>query len=323
MTTTGGRPRVLLTGSTGFVGAATFPALLARGFDVRGGTRRPEEASRAHPERTYVRVDVGDRASLDAALEGVDAAIYLVHGMAADRRYAEIEPRQAENFRDAAAAHGVSRIVYLGGTRPAGRPSRHLKSRLRTGEILRSGSVPVVELRATMIIGSGSESFRIVRDLAARLPWMILPRWLDSITEPVAIADVSAAIVRSIEIPLGESRVYGVPGPEALSGRAILLRTARLLGQRPTVWSVPLVTPHLSSYWIRLVTRANGRVAAELVEGLRSDIVSTEESIWPQIPDHARVALDDAIATALRDEETTLPRTARFVERALHRLSRA
>ena len=141
--------------------------------------------------------------------------------------------------------------------RPRGKPSRHLASRLRTGEILRGGSVPVVELQATMVIGGGSESFRIVRDLAARLPWMVLPRWMASVSEPVAIRDVAEAIAYALEMPLDGSKVFAVPGVEKLTGRELIMRTAQLMGHRPRTVSVPVVTPKLSSYWIRLVTRAN------------------------------------------------------------------
>jgi uncharacterized protein YbjT (DUF2867 family) len=158
------------------VGSHILPQLVAAGLDVTSGSRDPAGAARHHPSRAFVRLDLAAPASVATALAGVDAAVYLVHSMAADKSYAALEESAAHHFRDAAAARGLGRIVYLGGMRPRGEPSRHIASRLRTGEILRSGSVPVVELRATMIIGGGSQSFRIVRDLAARLPFMLLPR---------------------------------------------------------------------------------------------------------------------------------------------------
>lgn len=312
---------VLLTGATGFVGSHVHPRLVANGFAVIGGTRDPASAAKTHRDRVFRRFDVSDQASMVEALSGVDAAIYLVHSMADGGAYADAERRGALAFREAAAKVGLKRIVYLGGMRPAGRLSPHLESRLRTGEILRAGTVPVIELQATMIVGGGSESFRIVRDLTARLPFMLMPAWLDSRSEPVAIADVAVAIAHSLEMPVGESAVYGLPGPEALSGRDIMLRTAALLGHHPRAIRVPLVTPRLSSYWIRLVTRTDPHVATELVEGLRSDILCLGPSLWSLMPTYARTPFDSAARAALEEEADGLPLATRRVERYIHRLA--
>lgn len=317
------RPRVLLTGATGFVGAHVRPFLEAAGLDVLLGVRHVAAMSGADATRASCRFDLADPASVDAALSRVDRAVYLVHGMAESADYATLDDRGAQTFSRAADRAGLERIVYLGGMRPIGEPSRHLASRLRTGEILRSGKTPTIELRATMILGGGSESFRIVRDLAARLPAMILPKWLRSESEPVAIDDVAAAIVHALTMPIGRERVFTLPGPERLSGREMIMRTACLLGQKPRVVEVPIVSPRLSSYWIRLVTRANPRVATELVEGLRSDIVSEGPELWTEMPEHRRKSFDEAVRLALGEEARGLPRTTRWVEHALHRLARA
>ncbi len=317
------KPRVLLTGATGFVGSHIYPTLIARGFRVLCATRKPEEAAARDPKRDYVRFDLDDRSSVEQALAQVDSAVYLVHSMSEGHAYAKREHANAETFRRAAQSRGLERIVYLGGPRPRGRVSRHLESRLRTGETLREGSVPVVELQATMIIGGGSESFRIVRDLAARLPWMLLPKWLESKSEPVSIDDIGASIAHALSMPLSGSVVLGAPGPEVLSGRDIIMRTARALGQEPRVITVPLVTPRLSSYWIRLVTRTNPHVATELVEGLRSDIVTHGPTIWSRMEDHERVSFDEAVKRALREEAADLPASTKLVEKALHRITHA
>jgi uncharacterized protein YbjT (DUF2867 family) len=185
--------RILLTGATGFVGSRLYPALTAAGSDVVCGSRRPQEAARRHPDRQFVRLDTGDAPSLHEALTDCVGAVYLIHSMARGGDYSERERAGALAFRTAAEQAGLERIVYLGAMRPRGLPSRHLESRLATGAILRAGQVATTELQATMVIGSGSESFRMVRDLSARLPAMVLPAWLNTRTQPIAIADVVAA----------------------------------------------------------------------------------------------------------------------------------
>lgn len=254
-------------------------------------------------------------------MEGCQAAFYLIHGMAGGKGYADVERRSAIVFRDAAARAGVKRIIYLGGIRPNGTPSRHLESRLRTGEILRSGPVPTLELQATMVIGGGSESWRIVRDLAARLPFMILPRWLDNRSQPIAIDDVTFALAKALQVPLEGSVALPLPGPEVLSGRDILLRTAHLLGSHPRAIRVPIVTPRLSSYWITLVTRADQRISEELVEGLRCDLVAESEGFWRLAPEYPRIPFDDAARAALLEEQRELSLRSRLAEIVIRTLA--
>ncbi|HEX4340738.1 MAG TPA: NAD(P)H-binding protein [Polyangiaceae bacterium] len=310
---------VLVAGATGFVGKRLLHELARAGFAVVGTSRHPEEARGAFPAVEFRRMDVTDAASTVEAMKGCDAAVYLVHSMADGKDYADVEATSATAFRDAATQAHLSRVVYLGGIRPRGSVSRHLKSRLHTGEILRSGTVPTIELQATMIIGGGGESWRMVRDLAARLPFMLLPRWLDSESQPVAVDDVVHAIAHCLgpEMSQMTSHVYTLPGPETLAAREILRRTARLLGSDPRMLRVPFVTPRLSSYWIRLVTRADRHVAVELVEGLRSDIVSTDDGFWRLVPDYRRSSFDEAARRALGEEERGLSFGARMTERFL------
>jgi uncharacterized protein YbjT (DUF2867 family) len=316
--------RVLILGATGFVGHRLAEVLERSGVRVVGTSRNPAQARRAMPGRTFLRVDVGDFESVRSAMEGCDAAYFLVHGMADGKGYEEREALEAENVARAAAEAGLERIVYLGGPRPHHHaPSRHLRSRLRTGEILREGQVPALELRATMIIGGGGESWRIVRDLAARLPAMLLPKWLESRSEPVAIVDVVFALAKALEIPLEASRALDLPGPEILSAAEMLARTAGLMNSAPPMIRVPVITPRLSSYWIRLVTRANPHVATELVEGLRFDLISEGPSFWDLAPEHERMGFDQAARLALAEEEQTVGVAWRSVEHALRALGRA
>jgi len=312
---------VLLTGATGFVGRNLYPVLRRHGYRVINATRQPEQAQREFPDREFRKLEATDATSVAAALQGCQAAFYLIHGMAGGSGYREVERQSALAFREAAEQAGVSRIVYLGGARPRGTPSRHLESRLRTGEILRAGSVATLELQASMIIGRGSESWRIVRDLAARLPFMLLPKWLDSRSQPIALDDVTFALARALELPLQTSAVLSLPGPEVLSARDILLRTAALLGSRPVALRVPVITPRLSSYWITLVTRANHHVSEQLVEGLRSDLIAGDEGFWRLAPEHSRTSFDDAARAALLDEQRGLSPRSRLAEGIIRTLA--
>jgi uncharacterized protein YbjT (DUF2867 family) len=307
--------RVLLTGATGFIGRNLHGPLAAAGHAVRCLSRKPEEARARWPDRDWVGGDVGDPGTLARAMEGCATAYYLVHGMASARAgWVDDELRWAEDFAQAAGEAGVGRVVYLGGVAPRGEPSEHLRSRLETGEVLRTGPVPCLELRAGMIVGAGSASWTIVRDLAARLPAMVLPAWLAHRSEPVGVDDVVAALVAGSRIDLPGSTWWDVPGPEALSGKEILLRVAAVMGRRPILLDVPLVTPRLSSHWIRLVTRADYGLARELVEGLTSDLLATRPGYWAAAGLPAPMPLEEAARRALAAEAGALPFRGQLAE---------
>jgi uncharacterized protein YbjT (DUF2867 family) len=311
---------LLLTGATGFVGGAVRPALEAVGWTVRGLTRDAEGARTRAPDLAWVQGDVADAPSIAHALEGATAALYLVHGIGEGAGYHEREVAAAEGFAAAAAAAGVERIVYLGGVAPTGPGSEHLRSRLDVGEALRAGSVPTVELRASMIVGHGSLSWLIVRDLAARLPVMILPRWLRSRTQPVGIDDVVIALVRALDLPIPANAWFDVPGPETLSGKEILDRSATVMGLGPPrSVDVPFLTPRLSSLWLRLVTRADWSVAREVVIGLTEDLLAHDDRFWEAIEHPRRATFDEAARRALateRREGTPLRGVWARIERA-------
>jgi uncharacterized protein YbjT (DUF2867 family) len=299
---------LLLTGATGFVGSAVRPALAANGWNVRCLTRDAAAARTREPQLDWVQGDVGDEASCARALHGCRAALYLVHGIGEGADYHQREVMAAATFSKAAAAAGLERIVYLGGVAPAGTGSDHLRSRLDVGEALRSGTVKTIELRASMIIGQGSLSWLIVRDLAARLPVMILPRWLKSRTQPVAIDDVVIALVRALEVPLEASAWFDVPGPDTLSGKEILEETSQVMGlKHPRMLSVPLLSPRLSSLWVRLVTRAKWSVAREVVIGLTEDLLARDDRFWALIGHTRRLTFAAAAKLALDAERLAGP----------------
>lgn len=294
--------KVLVLGATGFVGRGLVPALVREGYEVRATTRT---LGRAQPlgHVEWVACDVTRRGDVERALAGIDAVFFLVHAMGRGAHdYLETELQSARQLRDAAARAGVGRIIYLGGVAPRGEPSEHLRSRLLVGEVLRSGSVPTLELRASMIIGSGSASWQIVRDLALRLPAMIFPAWTASRTCPIALEDVIVALVRALQIPLRESAWYDIPGPEVLSGREILATVARLRGRRLPGVRVPLLSVSLSTWWLELVTRAEFSLARELVLGFKDDLLPRDARYWALIDYAPQWTLETSARKALADE---------------------
>jgi uncharacterized protein YbjT (DUF2867 family) len=299
---------VLVTGATGFVGTAVRPALTASGWHARCMTRDAEKARRREPALEWVEGDVRDAASCARALDGCRAALYLVHGVGEGADYDRQEIAAASTFAREADRAEVERIVYLGGVAPAGAGSKHLRSRLEVGEALRSGPVETIELRASMIVGAGSLSWLIVRDLAARLPVMVLPRWLRSRTQPVAIDDVVIALVRALDLPLDASSWFDVPGPVTLSGKEILEETARVMGlELPRTIRVPLLSPRLSSLWVRFVTRARWSVAREVVLGLSEDLLARDDRFWQLIGHPQRLTFAEAARLSLDAERRDVP----------------
>ena len=291
---------ILIAGSTGFVGTHLRHRL--KGRALRLGTRDPERARSLHPQASWVLLDVERPSTLPAAMEGVDAVVYLVHQMRGEGPYGARELQAAADIADAAADAGVRRIVYLGGPRPLGPPSPHLKSRLATGERLRAGRVSTIELRASMIVGPGSESWLIVRDLAMRLPVMVLPSWLSSRSQPQHISDAVEAIAAAIDLEHPGSAAYDLPGPETLTARQIIERVAAARGFRHLMVPVPVLTPKLSSHWIRMVTRADFDIAKELVDGLKHDLVSPDDGFWRFVPNYRRTPFDEAVRLTLDAE---------------------
>lgn len=307
--------RMLLTGATGFIGHRVFRGLREDGWSVRCLTRRPDAVRQAWPERDWVGGDAEDGEALARAMDGCRVAFYLIHGMAElQQGWVEREIATAERFAKIAHHSGIERIIYLGGVAPAGKPSPHLRARLETGQALRAGPVPCMELRAAMIVGAGSASWTIVRDLAARLPAMVLPAWLSHRSEPVAVDDVVSALVRATRMPLSGSDLWDLPGPEALTGEEILLRVAACMGRKPLLLRVPFVTPKLSSHWIRLVTRTDHRLAAELVEGLTSDLLANRYGFWAAAGLPEPLCLREGASKALVDETERLSKGARLLE---------
>ena len=309
------KPRkVLVTGATGFIGKALVTALRERDEQIIA-TSRKDRANSAETGVEWRTCDLLRPDTLATAVSGAQVAYFLVHSMGgANVNYRDLERRSAEAFAETAAECGLERIVYLGGPAPQGVPSEHLRSRLEVGEILRAGQVPTIELRASMVIGPGGASWQIVRDLAMRLPAMVLPRWLRSRTKPVALEDVTTALVAAADVSIRGSSWFDIPGPELLNGREILERVAALHGRHIYALEVPLLTPQLSALWLRLVTRADFELARELVQGMREDLIPKDARYWELIGHSDLVPFDEAARRALSAEGNDRNMWERLVE---------
>ena len=297
-------PRALVLGASGYVGSNLVPWLVARGYRVRAASRRLDALqARGWRGVELCATDALDAASLDHALQGVDIAFYLVHSMAAGAGFPLLDRHAATKFRDAAARAGVQRIVYLGGLQPGGRTSTHLASRGETGDILRAGPVPVTELRAGVIIGPGSAAFEIIRDLVFHLPAMVTPRWVSSRSQPVALADVLADLEQLARLPQAAGATYDTGGPEVLTYREMMLQFGELVGRRPLIVPVPVLTPQLSSYWLDLVTAVPTNVARALIDGLEHDVLADDGPLRALLP-RTLTNYRDAARAAFEAERT-------------------
>ncbi|WP_353827501.1 SDR family oxidoreductase [Agromyces sp. SYSU T0242] len=280
--------RVLVTGATGYIGGRLVPRLVAAGHDVRVIVRRPERL-RDVPWAADVEVvagDLTDREAVTRAVQGVDVVYYLVHSMGGRGDFEDIELAIARNVADAAAAGGVGRIVYLGGLHPGEGPlSRHLRSRVRVGEILLGSGVPTVVLQAGVIIGSGSTSFEMIRHLTDVLPYMPAPRWVRNFIQPIAVRDVLHYLIEAGDVPAEVNRAFDIGGPDVLRYGQLMNGYAVEAGlrQRP-IAALPVLTPWLAGQWVNLVTPIPRRLAVPIIESLQFDCVAREHDIDEVIP---------------------------------------
>lgn len=298
---------ILVTGATGYVGGRLVRELIAAGKRVRVLVRTPEKLAH-NPWYSQVEITVGDAqdaAALDRALAGVDTAYYLLHSLQYGAELEQVEFEMASGFAAAAKRASVKRIIYLGGLVPALEPAQmspHMRSRMRVGEALRASGASVIELRASVIIGSGSASFEMLRYLTERLPAMITPRWVRTQTQPIAIRDVLRYLTLSADLPMHVSRSFDIGGPEVLTYQEMMQRYAEVAGlRRRLILPINVLTPELSSHWVNLVTPVPRAIARPLVRSLRHPAVCTEHDIANWIPDPpgGLVPFDEAVRLAL------------------------
>jgi len=273
-----------VTGATGFIGSHLIECLLAKGSYTVALVRHPEGYS-VHGVHVR-RADIFDPESMSSALQGIDTAYYLVHSMKSKgREFARMDRDGAKNFLDAAESSGVRRIIYLGGLGETGSGlSEHLKSRIEVGRILQSGRIPTTVLRAAIIIGPGSASWEMLRQLVERLPIMTTPRWVETKCQPIALRDVLRYLIGCGEQDATLGGTFDIGGPDILTYRQMMMKVAELLGKRVRIYGIPILSPRLSSYWVDLVTDAPSNVARPLIDGLRNEVICRDNKVKSLIP---------------------------------------
>lgn len=280
--------RVLVTGATGYVGGRLVPCLIEAGYRVRAVVRRDADRLQGRSWADQVEVATGDvlkPETLQEVMAGVDAAYYLIHSMSDSNDFHRRDLVAARNFAQAAREAGVQRIIYVGGLGdPDADLSEHLRSRQETGEVLREAGVPVTEFRAAIIVGSGSVSFEMIRYLTERLPVMICPRWVYTRVQPIAVRDVLSYLVASLEVPESAGKIIGIGGADVLTYGDMMLGYADVRGLRRFLIPVPVLTPHLSSYWVHWVTPIPAEIAYPLIEGLRNEVVVRDDTATRLFP---------------------------------------
>ena len=286
----GAKRTFLVTGATGYIGGRLIPKLLERGVRVRIMARHPENLRQREwfADVEVVAGDATDSGDLATALHGVDVAYYLMHSLGTGVDFEQTETRMATAFARVAREEDVGRIVYLGGMVPRRKQklSPHLRSRAQVGEILRASGVPTVELRAAVIIGSGSASFEMLRYLTERLPAMITPRWVRTKTQPIAVRDVLYYLVGAADLPKSVNRVFDIGGPDVLTYQGMMQEFAAESGLRKRIiLPINLLSPGLSSHWVGLITPVPRGIARPLVESLKVEVVCGDHEIAEYIPD--------------------------------------
>lgn len=296
---------ILLTGASGYIGGRLLPSLENQGYRVRCLARRPEILKhKAGASTEVVPGDVLDRPSLDSALRGADVAYYLVHSMSSTGSFEEADRQAAQNFSEAAKAAGVKAIIYLGGLgSDAEKLSPHLRSRHEVGDILRGSGLPLLEFRASVVIGSGSASFELVRSLVERLPIMVTPKWVKGVAQPIAIDDLLEYLIEALRLPISKYRLYEIGGADKVSYTDIMRVYGRQRGIEPLIIPVPVLTPWLSSLWLGLVTPLYARIGRAILESIVHVTVVQDNAAITTFPIRP-IGIEEAVRRTLANEET-------------------
>jgi uncharacterized protein YbjT (DUF2867 family) len=294
----------LVTGATGAIGSRLVERLIGEGKPPRVASRHPSTLEDRWPDLEAVELDVLRPSSLGPALDGVEAAYYLVHSMepSADGGFKARDAEGARFFAEAAVEAGLERVIYLGGLgEESDDLSEHLESRHETGRILAGSGPPLLEFRAAMVVSADSASYTMLTDLVNRLPAMIVPRWVDTPSQPIAVDDVLSYLVAGLEAPLEEHHtIVEIGGPDVTTYREMIQTVAEERGRHPLIVGVPLLTPRLSSYWCGITTSVSASLARPLIEGMSTPMVVRDAAAARRFPDIRPMPFVDALRLAFQ-----------------------
>jgi uncharacterized protein YbjT (DUF2867 family) len=300
------KTRILITGATGYIGRRLQNRLLAhQDYQLRIFVRnRRKVGGKAAQSVEIFEGDTFNKEKLAQALVGIDVAFYLIHSMGADKDFKSLDKISAENFRDACINAGVKKIIYLGGLGVKETASKHLLSRIETGEILssRKDDITTIWIRAGVIIGSGSASFEIIRNLVQKLPVMVTPRWVNTKTQPIAVDDVLSYLEESIKLENTGNVVVDI-GSDIMGFKEMMIAAGQVMGLKRFIVPVPVLSPRLSSYWLVLITTVPFKMAAALVEGLKSETVQQNDTAALLFPSIKPMSFIQAVEQAVKEIE--------------------
>ena len=299
--------KILLTGATGYVGKRLLPVLLQQGHQVvccvRDKNRFPSDGIYNHPGITLLEVDFLNDSVAPAFIKDIDAAYYLIHSMSSNvKDFEKLEVKTAGNFIKMTARTSAKQIIYLGGITKGEKLSRHLSSRKKVEEILKKNSIPLTSLKAGIIVGSGSASFEIIRDLVEKLPVMIAPKWLNTRHQPISIRNILEYLSGVLLKEETFNKSYDIGGPDILTYKEMLLKFAEVRGLKRIIITVPVMTPRLSSYWLYFVTSTSYKLAINLVNSMKIE-VTAENDVLEKMLGITPVSYKEAVTLAFQKIE--------------------
>lgn len=302
---------ILVTGASGYIGGRLLDDLISEQYNVVSMVRRPDQFRQQFSKPHSIRYgDTLDPTSLDQALEGIDVAFYLVHSLAHDRNFEALELESAKNFVLSAEKNNVKKIVYLGGLFNTHRPlSAHLKSRKEVGDVFRSSSIPSITFRASIILGSGSLSFELIRNLTERLPIMITPKWIRVKAQPIGIGDVLLYLKESISLDISKHEIYEIGGVDQVSYSDIMLEYAKQRQLKRFIIPVPFVSTYFSSLWLSIFTPIYSNIGKKLIDGIKIPTIVTNQAKTFKDFSIRPISMSKAIEKAIEKEDAEFRRT--------------
>lgn len=299
--------KILLTGANGYIGKRLLPVLIEQGHEViccvRDKKRFPADGFYGNPNLSVIEIDflndVVNNSLFCNSLKNIDAAYYLIHSMSDTSDFEKLEERSAHNFTELLKQTNAKQIIYLGGITNEEKLSKHLASRKNVGDILRLGGIPVTSINAGIVVGSGSSSFEIIRDLVEKLPVMITPKWLNTKIQPIAIRNVLEYLTGVLLKKEMFNRSYDIGGPEVLTYKEMLLQFAQVRGLKRYIFTIPVMTPRISSYWLYFVTSTSYKLAVNLVNSMKVEVIAKENDLNISLNIHP-IKYKDAVKLAFQ-----------------------